>query len=90
MAPHFPSEWRIVMVDMPGHGESSFISGDDYSSKGMARKLHDVREWKQVVKSGVEASSEDGERADTINENGYLVVLSLFCIQCQATALAYN
>ena len=42
MVPHFPSEWRIVMMDMPGHGESSFISGEDYSSKGMARKLHDV------------------------------------------------
>ena len=39
---YFPPEWKVVMVDMPGHGESTFIPGADYSAYGMARKLHDV------------------------------------------------
>ncbi len=42
IASYFPPEWRIVMVDLPGHGESGFLPGGNYAAKGMARKLHDV------------------------------------------------
>ena len=30
------------MLDLPGHGESSFTSDGNYSAFGLARKLHDV------------------------------------------------
>lgn len=39
MSKYLPKTWRLVMVDMPGHGESSFNPGGDYSSQGMAAKL---------------------------------------------------
>ena len=42
MSKYLPQEWRLVMVDMPGHGESSFKTGSDYSSHGMADKLNGV------------------------------------------------
>ena len=37
-----PKDWRIVVLDLPGHGESSFTSDGNYSAFGLARKLHDV------------------------------------------------
>ena len=42
MAKYLPKEWRIVMLDMPGHGESSFKPNDDYSALGLAEKVHSV------------------------------------------------
>lgn len=44
MSKYLPKEWRIVMLDMPGHGESSFKPNDDYSALGLAKKIHSVRE----------------------------------------------
>ena len=43
MSKCLPPDWRLVMVDMPGHGESSFKSGSDYTSRGMSDKLNEVR-----------------------------------------------
>lgn len=43
MSKHLPKSWRLVMVDMPGHGESGFQPKGDYSSRGMAVKLNRVR-----------------------------------------------
>ena len=37
-----PKDWRIVVLDLPGHGESSFTSDGNYSAFGLAQKLHDV------------------------------------------------
>lgn len=42
IASYFPAEWRIIMLDLPGHGESGFLPGADYTARGMAQKLHDV------------------------------------------------
>ena len=42
MSTYLPKEWRIVMLDMPGHGESSFKPNNDYSALGMADKIHSV------------------------------------------------
>ena len=38
-----PREWRILVLDMPGHGESSFDPIQDYSPFGMAEKVHMVQ-----------------------------------------------
>jgi abhydrolase domain-containing protein 6 len=35
-----PKDWRILVLDMPGHGESSFDPKSDYSPPGMAEKIH--------------------------------------------------
>lgn len=43
MSKYLPKEWRIVMLDMPGHGESSFKPNNDYSALGLAEKIHSVR-----------------------------------------------
>ena len=40
---NLPKAWRIVVLDMPGHGESSFDPNLDYSPLGMAEKVHKVR-----------------------------------------------
>ena len=42
MAKYLPKEWHLVMLDMPGHGETSFNLNDDYSSTGLATKLNQV------------------------------------------------
>ena len=42
MSKYLPKEWRIVMLDMPGHGESSFKPNNDYSALGLAEKIHSV------------------------------------------------
>ncbi|CAI8005048.1 Monoacylglycerol lipase abhd6-A [Geodia barretti] len=34
-----PRQWRILVLDMPGHGESSFDPTQDYSPFGMAEKV---------------------------------------------------
>ena len=39
---NLPSTWRILVLDMPGHGESSFDPSSDYSTFGMAEKVHMV------------------------------------------------
>jgi len=39
---NLPKVWRIVVLDMPGHGESSFDPRLDYSPLGMAEKVHMV------------------------------------------------
>ena len=44
---NLPNTWRILVLDMPGHGESSFDPESGYSPKGMADKIHMVKilEW---------------------------------------------
>ena len=37
-----PKDWRIVVLDLPGHGESSFTHDGNYSAFGLAQKLHEV------------------------------------------------
>ena len=37
---NLPKSWRIIVLDMPGHGESSFDPKLDYSMFGMAEKVH--------------------------------------------------
>ena len=37
-----PKDWRIVVLDLPGHGESSFTPDGNYSAFGLAQKLHEV------------------------------------------------
>ena len=39
---YLPNSWRILVLDMPGHGESSFDSKLDYSPFGMAMNIHMV------------------------------------------------
>lgn len=39
---NLPTSWRIVVLDMPGHGESSFDPKLDYSPYGMVEKVHMV------------------------------------------------
>lgn len=45
MSKYLPKSWRLVMVDMPGHGDSTFLRNSDYSSNGMADKLDQVRRF---------------------------------------------
>lgn len=42
MSKYLPKDWRIIMLDMPGHGESSFKPNNDYSALGLAEKIHSV------------------------------------------------
>lgn len=42
MSNYLPKEWRIVMLDLPGHGDSSFKPNNDYSALGLANKVHSV------------------------------------------------
>ena len=39
---YLPKEWRIIIVDLPGHGESSFKPDCDYSARGFAKLFHEV------------------------------------------------
>ena len=43
MSRHLPKSWRLVMLDMPGHGESGFQPNGDYSAEGMTAKLDEVQ-----------------------------------------------
>lgn len=43
MSKYLPKSWRLVMLDMPGHGESGFQPEGDYTARGMAVKLNRVR-----------------------------------------------
>ncbi len=42
---YLPKEWRVVVVDLPGHGESGFTPKCDYTAQGFAEKLHNVSAW---------------------------------------------
>lgn len=42
MSKYFPKEWRLIMLDLPGHGESTFKPGCNYSTLGLASKLNEV------------------------------------------------
>ena len=48
MSKYLPKEWRIVMLDMPGHGESTFKPNNDYSPLGLAEKIHSVSMKKKM------------------------------------------
>lgn len=37
-----PRHWRIIALDLPGHGDSGFDEEDDYSTVGMNPILHQV------------------------------------------------
>ena len=39
---YLPKEWRLILVDLPGHGESSFEHSENYNPFGFAEKLHEV------------------------------------------------
>lgn len=39
---YLPKEWRLVVVDLPGHGDSGFKEDCDYTAQGFAEKLHRV------------------------------------------------
>lgn len=39
---YLPNDWRLVVVDLPGHGESGFKPNCDYTAVGFAEKLHSV------------------------------------------------
>ena len=49
MIQSLPKEWRIVVLDMPGHGESGYDPDHDYSPHGMAEKIHTVSFFLSVV-----------------------------------------
>lgn len=44
MVRYLPKEWRLILVDLPGHGESSieFKEGEKYDGFGFADKIDDV------------------------------------------------
>lgn len=44
MVRYLPKEWRLIVVDLPGHGESSFHLSEKlkYDSFGFAEKIHEV------------------------------------------------
>ncbi len=37
-----PKTWRIVAIDLPGHGKSGFNSEQNYSTVNMGELLHEV------------------------------------------------
>ena len=37
---YLPSSWRLLVLDMPGHGESSFDPSHNYSPIAIAKKIH--------------------------------------------------
>ena len=39
---NLPKEWWIIVLDLPGHGDTSFVQNGDYSPTGMVTKLHEV------------------------------------------------
>ena len=39
-----PRHWKIIALDLPGHGDSGFDEEDDYSTVGVNRILHQVCE----------------------------------------------
>ncbi|KAL5456883.1 hypothetical protein EMCRGX_G034109 [Ephydatia muelleri] len=41
---NLPKEWWIIVLDLPGHGDTSFVQNGDYSPTGMVTKLHEVIE----------------------------------------------
>ena len=39
---YLPKEWWIIILDLPGHGDTSFVQNGDYSPIGMVTKLDEV------------------------------------------------
>lgn len=39
---YLPKEWRIIVLDLPGHGDTSFLQKGDYSPTGMVSRLDEV------------------------------------------------
>ena len=39
---YLPKEWRIIILDLPGHGDTSFVQNAGYSAFGMMTKLNEV------------------------------------------------
>ena len=39
-----PKHWKIIALDLPGHGDSGFDEEDDYSTVGVHPILHQVHE----------------------------------------------
>ena len=42
MVKYLPKEWRLVLVDLPGHGETTFEPNAGYCATGLTAKLHEV------------------------------------------------
>lgn len=41
---HLPKEWWIVVLDLPGHGDTSFVQNAGYSASGLVAKLNEFLE----------------------------------------------
>lgn len=53
MVRYLPKEWRLILVDLPGHGESSFEEGAKYDCFGFADKIHEVSNYVSLLIPGV-------------------------------------
>ena len=42
MVKFLPQHWRLILVDMPGHGRTSYKAKDDYTRKGYTEKINRV------------------------------------------------
>jgi len=54
------ADYRIVTVDLPGHGLTSAVPGDDYSDLGMARFLEELRAQLGIERWSVAGNSMGG------------------------------
>lgn len=55
MTRHFPPNWRVILPDLPAHGDSSYIPNSDYSVHALVEILHEffmVLELKNVHLAG--------------------------------------
>ena len=43
---YLPKSWRIIAVDLPGHGHSGFSDNFNYSINGIVSMLHKVQYMK--------------------------------------------
>lgn len=43
MVNHLPKEWRLILIDLPGHGETTFKPDGGYCGMGLAQKLKEVQ-----------------------------------------------
>ena len=50
LAHWFPKSWRIIIPDLPAHGDTTYIPGGDYSQKGIVQQIHKVRVMQHHVK----------------------------------------
>ena len=44
MTRHFPPNWRVILPDLPAHGDSSYIPNSDYSVHALVEILHEVND----------------------------------------------